>query len=494
VLATGVAGAEGRRPVFFEDPDPETARRIAAAVELMSRPYLDDHSRGRETLEEIGYWVVEPLLEGLDEGNTALQRNAALVLGTIRDPRGLKPLLVAARDERQRYLPAFAALMIGHSREGKTAARLGALVSNRAKTNRRISALLALAKIDSPESFEILRRFARPGERVVVRQTAIFCLGFFRDRVLEKGPDGEFVPIPEVARGLAASEARLRRAAVLALALAGHRDMKEFFRRAALNEREDDPDVKRIALLALGRFPDEDVTTILLNLLVSPREHDQVRLMAAFLLKDRNDPTALDRLKSARHLTSQDLKAGQTLALSNFDDEGALEIIARRLGDPSDRVRSAAAIGISRLTQPELKTKAVTILSALLEGKGGTIDPDVLHNMKRAREILRRGEAPGSFRWMGNKELAQDLGKDVEEKLLDLVNEEARRVLGITSLTPLRAARDPRFRVEDQNSELRDLKRHLDVHPYFVPKDVPAPRIAVTPRDADPVGRERPPK
>ncbi|MHC4861060.1 MAG: hypothetical protein ACYTDY_13320, partial [Planctomycetota bacterium] len=87
LLVAAGTGAADDGPVFFEKPDRITARRIADALELMKRPYVSDHTRAREILEEIGYWAVEPLIRKLVDGNAPEQRNAALVLGTILDTR-----------------------------------------------------------------------------------------------------------------------------------------------------------------------------------------------------------------------------------------------------------------------------------------------------------------------------------------------------------------------------------------------------------------------
>ena len=105
------------------------------------------------------------------------------------------------------------------------------------------------------------------------------------------------------------------------------------------------------------------------------------------------------------------------------------------------------------------------------------------------RKILEGGDPPGEFLYLGNQKYVEDMTKDVEEKLLDLVNLETRDVLGIEGLTPLRAGPvKDRFRVDDSRSELRDLMSHLDRHPYFEPDDIPVPKLVITPDRVEPAG------
>jgi hypothetical protein len=89
-----------------------------------------------------------------------------------------------------------------------------------------------------------------------------------------------------------------------------------------------------------------------------------------------------------------------------------------------------------------------------------------------------------SRRWLGNEEFAAAMPKDVEERVLDFVNREVERVLGITSLRPDKAAPRPGTGrdVNDATSELRDLEEYLKMYPYFEPFDIPEPKVAITPR------------
>ncbi|MHC4472025.1 MAG: HEAT repeat domain-containing protein [Planctomycetota bacterium] len=486
LLVAAGTGAADDGPVFFEKPDRITARRIADALELMKRPYVSDHTRAREILEEIGYWAVEPLIRKLVDGNAPEQRNAALVLGTILDTRALPHLKRVAEESAHLYTPSFSALMTGKFRRESCVADLRTLIRSGKKYHRKIASVLSVAKIRSRKCYDVLLDVIRLEKRTLVKGTAIFCLGFFRDQALVRGPEGRTVCAP-IRNALRSREEGTRRAGMLALALLGHRALKEEYLRFARNEREH-PDIRRIALVALGRFPDEDVTRLFLEILANPRVQESVQATTALLLTDRKDPAALKTLLRMSPREAK-LRAAHTLALSNFEVKEAVDRIIGRLTDAHDQVRAAAAIALARLVTPELKVKAIARLTALLQGKAGPLDPDVRLNMVRARDILKKGEAPGSFVWLGNEEFAADLPKDVEEKILDLVNLEVERVLGLTNIVDAgfhQPSGDP-FRIDDEHSDLRDLKEYLEVHPYFEPFDIPEPELAITPRER-PVG------
>ncbi|MEN8149005.1 MAG: HEAT repeat domain-containing protein [Planctomycetota bacterium] len=484
LAAVAPAPARGDRPVFFDEPDPVTRSVLDSALEDLRGNSITDHTRGRETLQEIGYWAVAPLAALLRDGSSIEKRNAALALGVIGDPRGIPPLTRSAKNDRHQYVPAFCSLQLGRFGDPSTLPALEQMLKDHSREDRRVGAVLSVAKIRDAESFDLLVKVARtdPGERT--RRTALFCLGFFRDRALVK-EDGKLVPIPILAKALRSSNERLRRAALLAIALLGHRDLRPLYEKAA-RSGEGDPTIRSIGLLTLARFPDRDVTVLLLKALVDHRSPETVRVTAALLLMDRKHAEARDRLLK---LVPPDykLRAAVTLALSNFEDPEVVEVILARLGDHKDQVRVAAAIAISRFTKEEHRRRAIERITAIL--RMGGLDEDVRFNLKRSRRVLQGEEPPGEFQYLGNRNYVEDMTKDVEEKLLDLVNKEARDVLGIEGLTPLRAtAVKDRFRVDDSRSELRDLMAHLDHHPYFEPDDIPEPKLVITPTLVDPTG------
>ncbi len=490
LAAASFAGpaAPDEGPVFFRDPDPLTARQIEEAIGLIERPSASDHERGREALAAIGYWAVEPLRALLKAGDAAQRRNAALVLGTIRDRRALPDLVRGATSDPHQYVVSFAALVLGKYQDPSVLDRLRSFVRGTQNAHRRRASVLAVAKIRDPAVFDLLAALvANPREDGLVRETAAFCLGFFRDQALVRGDEGRLVPCRALETALASSDTNLRRAGLLGLALLSHRDLKDRYLRVAADPREDHA-IRRIALLALGRFPDEDVTRLFLAVVSDPVTAETVASMAALLLKDRRDPAVLEALLRASPEDPK-LKAALTLALANFETPAAVEKVAVRLTDKSDQVRAAAAIGLAGLTVPALKETAIARLTEML--KAGGLHQDVRLNCERAREILRSGEAPGQFMFLGNEEFADALPKDVEERVLDFVNSEVDRVLDLANLSQIKAdtPRGERFRVSDEASELRDLKDYLARYPYFEPFDIPEPRVVVTPRPGADGGR-----
>ncbi len=491
-LAAGAGKVHGGDPrpdpVFFKHPDAYTAQLIVDALGYLNKQAISDHTRGRERLEEIGYWSVSPLITMLLDGSFSERRNAALALGAIGDHRAIPPLLKAAENDPNLYVPSFAALMVGlFGREGDIL-RLEGLVKNRKKDPRRISSVLSITKIHSERSYEILERVVLSRDLSLLQEAATFCLGFYRQQALVRDKQGRAEPCPALMKALKSSRIEHRRSALLAVALLGHRDLKELYLQYADPRR--DQDVQCVALLALGRFRDEDVTRLYLSRLSNQKTPERVKLMAALMMKDRKDPWIRDEL---RRLIPQDkkVKAALTLALSNFEDLETVKIIIRRLVDSNKQVRAAAAIALSRLTDPALKAMAIKALTDALMGKAGAINDDVRFNMERARRILKTGQAGGEFLWLGNREFADALPKDVEERVLDFVNHEVERVLGILSLQPEKSLLRPdgRREVNDQASDLRDLKAFLERYPYFESFDIPEPMIAITPRP-EPVKQE----
>ncbi len=473
-------------PVFFKSPDPVTRRLIDDALKLLNNQPISDHTRGREELVAIGYWTVRPLLGLLRDGSFSERRNAALTLGTILDRRAILPLLKTAENDPHLFVPSFAALVVGKFESPDSISRLDDLVKLRRKDHRRIAAVLSIAKLHSEKSYDTLERVALSRDLTIMKETATFCMGFYRDRALVRGEGGVAEPCPALMKALASSQVELQRSALLAAALLGHRDLKELYLKYA--DWRQDQSLQRVALLALGRFPDEDVTRLYLSRLTSQSSPKRVKLMAAMMMKDRKDAKILDEL---RRLIPQDkgVKAALTLTLSNYQDEETVRKLIVRLTDNSNQVRAAAAIGLSRLTDPDLKPLAIRALTDMLSGKAGTVDRDVRYNMELARKILRTGRKKGEFIWIGNREFADALPKDVEERVLDYVNKEVERVLGVTSLQPQKALPRPGVRraVNDEGSDLRDLKDWLERYPYFEPFDIPVPKIAITP---EPVKQE----
>jgi HEAT repeat protein len=465
-------------PPFFEDPDPESADRIRDAIEFLKRPSASTRTRAREELVDIGYWAVAPLRKLIYDGTFSQRRSAGLVLGTILDPRGLPDLIRVAREDRQEFPPSFAALMIGKFRDPSTLPVLRELIRSGRKSHRQRSCVLAVAKIGHEKSYEVLEEVLRR-EKGILQESATFCLGFFRTKALVRAPGGVARPCDLLLAALRSRDENLRRSAMLALALLGHRDLKEIYERVVRDVRED-AEIRRIALLALGRFPDADVTELVLAVLVNRATDSRVKEMAAMVLKDRKDPGVLETIK-AFHPEDVTLRAALTLALSNFDDPEAVRLIIQRLWDTHDQVSAAAAIGLSRITDPEGKELAIRALDQALEQ--GVSDSDVRYDMRLARELLREKEPDGEFRWVGNRRFAEDLPKDIEERILDAVNNEVERILDIASLTQIKAARqDGRFRKDDESSELRDLEEYFLTHPYFEPEDIPEPEVAITPK------------
>ncbi len=524
--ALAAPAAAGDDPVFFRNPDPETAREISAAISLFGDPSPNTKERARDGLFRIGWWSVSRLLETVKERQGQFRTNSYLVLGRLGDRRAL-PAMRAEVLEDSEWPPAVAALMLGRMRDAEdpTMEAFGAVLRTDAGKNlRRQAVCLALAKLHRRRAADavplleeaLFRRTANPA----VHHAALLSLGFFRGRIVEALPDGTgFQPRREIAEFLKSKDTGMRLSAILAMSISYIDAFHPHFLRAC---GDGDLQVRLVAMLAAGRKRDSDTTALLARVLEDPTADERERQMAAYLLGRRpdlvaGDPRAFDAL--SRAITAPrapEVAAAALVALAGVEDERAAKVLVSKLSAASATARAAAAVGSVRLRAKADLERAREEIAARL--RAGEPDDNARDDMKAAVEeigaILADRDAaalglapkprpPVAWKEADSRSLFLELGRDERQRTFDFVNLRALQVLGIESLLPYRPSYDPdeqaeslggigakglsiRVRpVNNQQSEQYDLAVELARRPYFHPEeDDPDAAPAPVPRES----------
>ncbi|MHC4820258.1 MAG: HEAT repeat domain-containing protein, partial [Planctomycetota bacterium] len=393
----------GDRPVFFKNPDPETARDIHNFIGLFNNPAPSDRARGRDGLFEIGYWTIPPLLEASGEdAGLPVRSSAILVLGRLqdtengilRDPR-IAPKFRHIVNASDGGWPArIATLMLGRIRDGDSEAldAFRRAMASRENEKRKVAVMLALGRLARDHADDVYpmvedaltRRAPHPN----VRWAALLSLGFFHKHVAEVDADGvTYVPSARLQAALDSRSADERLSAVLALALARRDDFHRVF--VKLYRKDGDRQVKRAALLALGRKRDEDTTKIIEQALIRVTSHGEERRLAAYLLGRRNDPRALDvLLRTAAAPRAPEVAASAVVALGGLQDDNAVQMVIAKLSDRSATVRAAAAVACTRFRRREdLQTARAALRQRLQRGEH---DAATKFDVKQARKEVQR--------------------------------------------------------------------------------------------------------
>ena len=511
----------GDRPVFFRQPDAETARDIRKSIERFDLPSARDREQARDRLFDIGYWTVEPLVDTVVHKQASFRSNALLVLGRLDDPRALPVARATLRDNVAEWPPAIAALVLGTMRDGDSEAldAFKQALASRENEKRKIAVVLALGKLHRvhPGRGAVLIEevLAAPTATPFVHYAAVLALGFHRNRVSEPAPDGNgFVPSARLRAALADPREGMRLSAVLALALSP----QDSFRPVFLERfREDgDKDVRLVSLLALGRpgNPDPEITALIAAVLESTKPSDAERRLAAYLLQVRADPAARDALiRTANAPRSTEVAASAVLALAGLDDPRARDLIFSKLSASSATVRAAAAIALTRLkTMEDLSRARVAIAKRLEIGEPDgkckfdmqLAADEIVKCMRdiqdRAQGIEPKPRPSPPWEEADAKDLFDTLGRTHRERVFDFVNARARQVLGVASLLDYRPRSEPDFstptldgqggggggrRAMRENGaigEPRDLEVELLRRPYFAPEDDPEGAPAAVPK------------
>jgi hypothetical protein len=507
-------------PVFFRNPDPETARAIRNAIGLFGNPAPSDRERARDALADIGAWSVPPLLEVLREGSAQFRSNATLVLFRLPDRRAPAPLRAAASAEgRGEWPPTLAVLALGRLLDGDPATfrTLAEASSSRDNERRKVAVALAAARLARRHPAEagavidgILDTRSALGD---VRDAALLAVGFLPGRTAELGRDGASeVPAAPLRAALKDGSSGTRLSAVLAMAVARRDAFHSHFVEAV--RTDGDPQVRNAALLAMGARRDDETTDAVARVLELLRSTAEERATAAHLLARRADARALDALvRTATASSAPDIAAAAVIALGGMGAPRATAVVRSKLSDRNAQVRAAAAVACTRFgAEADLVIARREIEARLVQG-----EPDVStrFDMKKAvqeigaelddRAARARGEEPPPRKpatWSDSDagDLARAMERDERDALLDLVNRCVHQVLGVGGLFDYRPGGDPAAANPDTadgspysggrprrehsiHGEAFDLRNELLRRPYFTRDDLPEMAGVPQPRD-----------
>jgi HEAT repeat protein len=263
-----VAGALGELkdpraagPLITALKDPENRVRIGAAGAIL----------------KLGTPALEPLVGALKDPEAVQRQFAAALLGDLKDPRAILPLIASFQDvDPQVRLRAFqATIAIG---EPAFDPLLAALKDANAST-RQLS-VAALAQLGDARAVDPLIAELRDTEEFV-RTTSAMGLGVLKDATA----------VPPLIACLKDPDAQLRQSASTSLAMIGAPAIEPLI--AALKDAN--PQVQQAAAAALGRIGPPALDSLLAALKQEPR----VRQLAFDALGQINDPRSMEPLLAA---------------------------------------------------------------------------------------------------------------------------------------------------------------------------------------------------
>jgi len=514
-------------PVFFRNPDPETARDISACISLFGDPSPNNKEVARNRLYDIGWWSVSRLLETVKERQGQFRTNSYLVLGRLADRRAV-PAMRTEVLEPTEWPPAVAALMLGRLKDAEDPtleAFRNVLDSDAGIHLRRQAVCLALAKLHRRRADDCIRLLekvlASKTANPAVHHAALLALGFFRTRIVEPLPDGTgFQPRKLVRDFLKDKDTGMRLSAVVAMSISYIDSFHPLFVEAF--QKDGDHQVRLAALLALGRNREPATTTLLAKVLDDQTANGEERRMAAYLLGRRPDLVARDAkafdslVQAATSTRSQELAAAAVVALASVEDARIANLLTSRLGASSATVRAAVAVGAVRLKGTEDLKRVRDAIA--LRVKAGEQDDNAKADMKAAvaeieaivkdRADAAAGLVPKprpAVKWKeaDAEDLFLELGRDERQRTFDFVNLRALQVLGIESLFAYRPSYDPDEPAEslggtgakgialhpgrpvnNQQSDQYDVRVELSRRPYFTPEgDDPDATTTPVPRE-----------
>lgn len=518
------AGDAADRPVFFKEPDLESKKKILDAISLFGDPSPSNRERSRDVLADIGYWSVDFLLDVVKEMKANFKSNALLVLGRLADPQVLPRARATLQDDTLEWPPVIAALVLGRMKDAdpEAMAAYRKVVAASEKQKRQVATALTLGKLHRrrPEECAALleqlldAKTAHPP----VHYAAMLSLGFYRGRVVEELPDHSgFQPSSRVRAALADPREGMRLSAILAMSVAYNNAFHAVFLDRFRNDG--DREVRRAALLAIGRNPDAATTALLVETLDGQKSNVEERRMAAYLLNLRSDSLkgdakALDVLhRAATAPRAQEIAAAALIALAGVDDPRVPTLVVAKLGDRSATVRAAAAVAATRLRKAEdLGTVRDALKRRLEAGENDeAAKADMALAIEEIGQILKDREdaakgiepkkrAAPAWQEADTEDLFETLGRDHRRRVFDFVNLRVLQVLGIdglyeyrpvmeagtqpTDITPNGAGAGNRTRREHSVfSEPYDVRIELDRRPFFVPEDDPDVAPAAVPRE-----------
>jgi HEAT repeat protein len=299
----------------------------------------------RHALVGMGPVAVKPLITLLQGKHAGVSPAAASLLGDLKDPRGVEPLLAVLNDPRYpRSTASRAADALGRLGDKRAFEPLVAMLKDKSPVCRH-RAVAALRELGDPRAIELLTA-ALQDEAPLVRESAGRALAALRQQ-------------DSIAKQLQDPSVEVRMSAALALTRMGDRRALAPSL-AALKDKN--PQVRRRAAEALGQLRDQVATE---PLIAAIRDADRgVRWSAAAALGRLGDPGAVAPLIEA--LKDQDawVRRGVADALGRLGDRRAVEPLRAALKCEDGTVITTAAVALATLLKDE---SAVEPLLAALE-------------------------------------------------------------------------------------------------------------------------------
>jgi HEAT repeat protein len=350
------------------------ASRLAAARSLLRLVARSDGWEAARLAEEIraaavGTSLVDDAIEALGEPDLATQLVAVQLLGIVRDPRAVVPILRAAVDEAllevclatlESLGPiAETALDAGWTGLGPAARRDACRLLGRTRGSAGTGRLLAALEDGEPE----LRTEAT---RAVARRGLVAALPILLRRLEALAEADE----PEAEEEAAAVTDAL-------VALAGAPQGASADANAALDllvaRLADARDGVRLAIATVlgraGRGGDTSAVTLLLKD-PSPR----VRRAAVEALARLDPGTAAEPLRLALADEAAEVRIAAAAALATAASDAVIDDLERLADDPDSRVRAAAVRSVGRrllgCSEPGLRARALGRLHAALDDGG----------------------------------------------------------------------------------------------------------------------------
>jgi HEAT repeat protein len=514
--ADGAEAESPQNPIFFRDPDKETATRIGELISRMATGSVQDRQKARGELASIGYWSVDPLIESATKFEPPIRCASILVLDAIGDRRAVDTLhALAAKETSHPYIAAFSTLSLGRFRDASAIDVFRTAV----KTSKSLDLLkaavpFAAAKIRTPEARDfVVERARATGQKERVRSAALLSLGFFPESAM--GPNG-IAPGPDIAAGLASKRRGERQAALLGylVAACARGDVKQTLK--DLLATESTPEVAMVGLIGLSRSADADVTELLART-AARQGDDRVRELAADLLLDRVDAATKPLVIQVAHsAASARLRAACVLALGRLDDEDARRLVVEKLADRAPIVRAAAAVALTRRNTPAAREAGLALLDVRM--RHAETNDDVKADLEKARAVLAGERTDVRWTEIGPEALFSEMQLTYTQRLLRAVNYRFMACIDLAKITNLQTDSEivtsgppslpgsepsdgesdsgdtpppsqpgepppaptdgppsPGVARTSQYQELRDLRVELELNPYFGPADLPSP-------------------
>lgn len=372
-----------------------------------------------EAMRKIGRASVEPAILALQLGDIYGQARAADILGSLKDPRAIDPLVTALDEETRGKKVAQALAAIGRPALERV---LAGAVDKDPEVRRRC--VRALGVFAEPESTEMLNK-ALADPQADIRLAALEALVGSVDQRGKSHNGGPAAALsPSLLSLLNDPDVQVRREA--ARVIGSTHDPAALDALAAAT-RDPDPVVRRAAIEAVGGIKGDRVVTILLALAATKDPAD--RSQAAALLGQAGDARAADTLRALLKdpdpmVREKAVTAFAAIKLPDGADKSGPLVTAVKDDDALVRRAAVAALGGASSASPASPASSaspgvVEALSSALADADDAVRVEALTALARsgkAGDILLKalGNDRAAVRQKAVELLARDVAKNAD--------------------------------------------------------------------------------